>query len=210
MNLKESFRYQNFLGALMQSACGSIQNRDHAMTTKKIHRRNKVNADDEDIEEIVDVGAFTPNDTVVKFIEWLINEKCKLTSAISAAKATLSFDLDTAIEANKFRQTANSALRHMLMCTASKQTTQGRGYKFDANNEQKPYYYEIDIVSEEAYSRAEAKAFMKGIIEEADRVSSEIDAAMINTKVDYTPVYDVNESFDDIMIEFSKTLKSAE
>lgn len=51
---------------------------------------------------------------------------------------------------------------------------------------------------------------MKGIIEEADRVSSAIDAAMINTKVDYTPIYDVNESFDDIMTEFSKTEKNAE
>ena len=40
------------------------------------------------------------------------------------------------------------------------------------------------------------------MISAADKTSSEIDAAMINTMVEYEPVYDVNESFDDVMAEF--------
>lgn len=43
---------------------------------------------------------------------------------------------------------------------------------------------------------------MRDMISAADKTSAEIDAAMINTVVEYEPVYDVNESFDDVMAEF--------
>ena len=43
---------------------------------------------------------------------------------------------------------------------------------------------------------------MKEIISEADKTSSEIDAAKVNTKVEYTPVLDVNDSFEDVMNAF--------
>ena len=43
---------------------------------------------------------------------------------------------------------------------------------------------------------------MKEIISDADKTSSEIDAAKVNTKVEYTPVFDVNDSFEDVMNAF--------
>ena len=43
---------------------------------------------------------------------------------------------------------------------------------------------------------------MKEIISEADKTSSEIDAAKVNTKVEYAPVFDVNDSFEDVMNAF--------
>ena len=36
----------------------------------------------------------------------------------------------------------------------------------------------------------------------ADKVSAEIDAALINTQVEYEPPFNVNDSFDDVMEEF--------
>ena len=49
---------------------------------------------------------------------------------------------------------------------------------------------------------------MREMISKADEVSAAIDAAMINTKVDYEPVFDVNETFDDVMTDFlEKVLK---
>ena len=41
MNLKESFRYQNFLDMMMRAASASIQQRDHCLKVTKTHLRSK-------------------------------------------------------------------------------------------------------------------------------------------------------------------------
>lgn len=203
MNLKESFRYQNFLDSLMRSASSSIQSYDHGVTTVKYHRKSKANPEAEDVEETVaTLGEFFPNDDVIAFMGWLINEREKLTTAISLAKATIGFDVDAAIETNKFRQMATGAIRYMLRNTPGKRDEQGRDYKFNAEGNQTAYFYPIEVVIEDAFDREADKKIMRNIISEADKVSADIDAAMINTVVSYTPVYDVNMSFEDVMAEF--------
>lgn len=175
MNLKESFRYQNFLDMMMRAAEGEV---------------------------------FFANDDVVAFMAWLVKEREKLTTAIGAAKASIGFDIDAAIETNKFRQTVNGSIKNMLRYTPTKRVEQGRDYKFNVEGNQTPYIYEIEVVSEEAYDKTGAKTLMREMISKADEVSAAIDAAMINTKVDYEPVFDVNETFDDVMTDFlAKVLK---
>ena len=208
MNLKESFRYQNFLDMMMRAASASIQQRDHCLKVTKTHLRNKANPDASDVIETVEGEVFFANDDVVAFMTWLVKERDKLTTAIGAAKASIGFDIDAAIETNKFRQTVNSSIKSMLRYTPTKRVEQGRDYKFNVEGNQTPYIYEIEVVSEEAYDKTGAKTLMREMISKADEVSAAIDAAMINTKVDYEPVFDVNETFDDVMTDFiAKVLK---
>lgn len=203
MNLKESFRYQKFLENLMRSANMSIQSRDHCLKTTKTHLRSKANSDAEDLIEVVECeSAFSPNDDVIAFMVWLVDEREKLTTAIGKAKASVGFDIDAAVETNKFRQLLGSSVKGMLRYTPSKRVEQGRDYKFNVEGNQTPYVYDIDVVTEEAYDRTVSKKVMRNMISAADKTSAEIDAAMINTVVEYEPVYDVNESFDDVMAEF--------
>lgn len=202
MNLKESFRYQNFLEEMMCSACASIQTPNHCLKVTKTHLRNKVNPDAQDIIETVEVEPFFANDYVISFMTWLVAEREKLTTAINAAKASVDFDIDAAIETNKFRQRVNSSIKSMIRHTPTKSIESGRDYKFNVEGNQMPYVYEIEVVSEEAYNKAGAKTLMRETISRADEVSAAIDAAMINTKVDYEPVFDVNETFDDVMTDF--------
>lgn len=203
MNLKESFRYQKFLETMMRSASTSIQMAGHCLTTTKVHKKNKANSDVEDLTEVVECeSTFYANDDVIKFMSWLVGEREKLTTAIGKAKASIGFDVDAAVETNKFRQILNNSVKGMLRQTPSKRTEQGRDYKFNVEGNQTPYYYEIEVVTEEAYDRNSAKAIMREMISASDKTSAEIDAAMINTVVDYTPMYDVNDSFDDVMAEF--------
>ena len=54
MNLKESFRYQNFLDMMMRAASASIQQRDHCLKVTKTHLRNKANPDASDVTETVE------------------------------------------------------------------------------------------------------------------------------------------------------------
>ena len=208
MNLKESFRYQNFLDMMMRAASASIQQRDHCLKVTKTHLRNKANPDASDVTETVEGEVFFANDDVVAFMAWLVQEREKLTTAIGAAKASIGFDIDAAIETNKFRQTVNGSIKNMLRYTPTKRVEQGRDYKFNVEGNQTPYIYEIEVVSEEAYDKTGAKTLMREMISKADEVSAAIDAAMINTKVEYEPVFDVNETFDDVMTDFlEKVLK---
>lgn len=202
MNLKESFRYQNFLDNMLSEARCSIGARDHALVVTKNHLRNKSNPEATDFNEVIEVDDFTPNDDVIEFMLWLISEREKLTEAICKAKNSLSFCFDAALEANKFRQNVSNSIKGMLRYTSSKKTEQGRDYKFNVEGNQTPYYYDIETVTAENFNRKSAKDTVRKMIAISDSVSSEIDSAMINTIVDYVPVFDVNDSFDDVIAEF--------
>lgn len=202
MNLKESFRYQNFLENMLAYAGNSLTDREHSLTITKNHLRKKANAEAEDMMETVDVGEFFKNDDVLKFMTMLVEERSKLTNAIGKAKASIGFDLDAAIETNKFRQTVANRVKTMLRFTASKRTERGTDYKFNVEGNQTQYYYDIEVKANEAFDRSVAKDTMRKLILEADKVSAEIDSAMINAMVEYDAPFNVNDSFEDVMTDF--------
>lgn len=202
MNLKESFRYQKFLDVLMRSAGSNLHNPCHSLVTTKVHLRHAVNPEAEDMTEVVDEGEFVPNDTVLAFMAHLIDEREKLSIAIGKAKASVGFDVDAAIETNKFRQSLNGCVRQMLRQVGTKRKTKEIDYKFDINGQQVPYRYDVEITTTENYDKEAAKKLMRETIAKADEVSAAIDAAMINTTVEYEPPYDVNETFDDVLDSF--------
>ena len=202
MNLKESFRYQNFLENMLAYAGNSLTDREHSLTITKNHLRKKANAEAEDMMETVDVGEFFKNDDVLKFMTMLVEERSKLTNAIGKAKASIGFDLDAAIETNKFRQTVANRVKTMLRFTASKRTERGTDYKFNVEGNQTQYYYDIEVKANEAFDRSVAKDTMRKLILEADKVSAEIDSAMINTMVEYDAPFNVNDSFEDVLTDF--------
>lgn len=196
MNLKESFRYQNFLSSMINEAGASLTAPSHCLTTTKNHLRNKVNDGAADMQETVDVGEFPANDSVLDFMLFLIGEREKLTTAIGAAKASIGFDLDAAVETNKSRQQACRSINGMLRFKASKRTEKGTDYKFNAEGNQTTYY------TAEAFDRAKAKNAVRDLISKADETSAAIDSAMINTHVEYEPPFNVNDTFEDVMAEF--------
>ena len=84
MNLKEAFRYQNFLEGILDAASRSIYSSEHCLVVKREHLRNAVNPEAENENEIVKVDEFFSNDDVLKFIEYAITQKTALTEAIGA------------------------------------------------------------------------------------------------------------------------------
>ena len=205
MNLKESFRYQKFLDTMMNQARRSLCDPDHILNVTKKHLRNAANPDAENVEEVIELDTpFFPNDDVIRFMEWLVDERQKLSVAIGRAKASVGFDIDAAIEANKFRQIVYGGIKSMLAYNSSKSKTQGRDYRFNINGDQTPYYYDIEVTKEEAFDREASRAVMRKMITDADQVSADIDAALINIQVNYVPKFDVNESFNDVMAVFTE------
>lgn len=205
MNLKESFRYQNYLEGLMQSAGNSLTNSEHCLSVVKTHLRSKANSEAQDVTEAVDCGEFYANDDVLQLMLYLIGEREKLTVAIDRAKSTIGFDIDAAIETNKFRQSVAGRIKSMLRYTGSKRTERGTDYTFNVERNQTQYFYDIEVVSTEAFNRDSAKKIMRDLLAQADKVSAEIDAAMINTPVEFDAPFNVNDSFEDVMESFGKT-----
>ena len=204
MNLKEAFRYQNYLESLMKNAQNSIVQRDHCLKVTETHLRSKANPDAIDVvKEAETTEDFFPNDDVIRLLVWLITEREKLSVAINKAKQTIGFDIDAAVESNKFRQRACVGIKGMLIYKASKCVRTGQDYKFNNEGVQTPYVYEVEAVYEEAFDRQKSKEIMRSMLSEADEVSAKIDQAMVNTLVDYDVVYDVNESFEDVMEKFA-------
>lgn len=209
MNLKEAFRYQKFLDSMMQQATNAMRNKTLCLDTEKTHYYNKADASLTDVVEAEEKNVQYTVEDLVALGHILIAERHKLTHAINVAKANADVDIDAYVEMNKFAMRMISGYRTILSFQSGKHKERGSGYRLNGEGNQTGYVYDIDVIDTEAYDRKEIKRQLHDVSVRADEVSSQIDSAMVNTQVDYEPVYDVNETLDDIMAEFVQKRENA-
>lgn len=207
MNLKESFRYQNFLEGLLTTAQAYIYMPDHLYDVTKTHHKNKANPDADDDVETIDNGTTFKVDDIIKFIVHIITEKEKLSEAICAAKDALNFDIDSAIASNKSKQKVVQSLRRALNHKEVITKERGTDYKFNVEGNQSPYYYEIEVKKTLAFSKENVKRACRALITSADDASRKVDEALVNTNVQlYDPPYEVNDTFEDVVTQFLESI----
>ena len=202
MNLKESYRYANYLDRLLITADTYLRNKGFVTTTEQNHLRSKANPDAQDeivaVQKPYDVD-FKPND-IIDFVVKVINEKEKLFSVIADAKARTEINIDNAVAMNKKKQSFVNTLNSIVSIKPSETQSMGKDYKFDINNEQKPYSYQIISKTSIDFDRNSAKGLIKKYNKECDEISSKLDEIEITTQVDFTPLFDVNDSFEDLVV----------
>lgn len=202
MNLKDAFRYQKFLNKLSEDAICSITNRENCLRTTKAHKRSSVKPDaDNYVETIDNENPFTVDD-LIAFMKELAIEKEYLTCQINIAKNSCDFDIDSLIESNKIKQNMCNAIKTALGIIPLSYTEKAKDYKFDINGTQIPYYYDVEVDEERTFDTNKTKAIMKNAIADCDRTSKLIEKMMINTEVNYPATYDVNDDFNDIVVDF--------
>ena len=201
MNLKESYRYANYLDNLL-STYYYLQNKGFVTTTKQKHLRSKANS--EAIDEVIeiqkpyDVG-FSPND-VINFVVDVINEKELLVDAIARAKSDTEINIDNAISMNKRKQSFMGTLSTIAKIKPSEKITQGTDYKFNQQDgNQIRYYYNIEETTTIDFDRNDVKALIKKYSKECDDISAKLDAIEINTIVEHTQKYDISDTFEDLV-----------
>ncbi|MBQ2884683.1 MAG: hypothetical protein IJE43_13045 [Alphaproteobacteria bacterium] len=202
MNLKESYRYANYLDDLLNKASSYLRNDKFVTTTKQEHLRSKVNS--EATDEVIDVQKpydveFTPND-VINFAVKVLAEKEKLADAIAIAKANAEINIDTAIALNKKKQYFANTLEALSNIKPRQRTTSGKAYRFNINNEQVPYTYDIEETTTIDFNRNDVRNLVKKYLKEADEISAKLDAIEINTQVLFECSWDVNDNFEDIVV----------
>ena len=102
MILKEAFRYQNYLSSLFTETVGYLSREDFITTTTQEHNRKKSNPDADNEKVVVQKSynvEFKPSD-LIDFTIQLIDEKQRLSDAITEVKKATSFDIDAAMSMN--------------------------------------------------------------------------------------------------------------
>lgn len=131
MNLKEAFRYQKFLDSMMENARMMLCVRENCMTTVEKHLRSAVIPSAPDEEITPEPTDYIGSDKMLAFSLSIVEEKQKLSDAISKAKAAAGIDIDAAIEVNKMRQSLAASLRSVLANKSSKRKGTSYGYYFN-------------------------------------------------------------------------------
>ena len=201
MNLKESYRYANYLDGLLSTAYTYLRNKGFVTTTVEEHLRSKSNPDVEDetieVQKPFDVE-FLPND-VIDFVVKVIEEKEKLSESIAEAKSTTEINIDNAISMNKKKQGFVSVLNGIADIKPSETKTTAKGYKFDINCEQKPYVYDVNRKTIIDFDRTDVRNLIKKYLKETDEISAKLDLIEITTQVDFIPKWDINEKFEELV-----------
>lgn len=207
MNLKEAFRYQNKLGALMDEA-QSILGRDENITkVENTYLRKKV-FDGAENETVIDTPPTEFADRItdiVRFLMALMEQREVLSKAIHAAKNTLPIDMDSEVGLNAKRQEIARVLKRMSDVRSSEVVINGggTGYRFNQEGNQVTYRCDVKRVTTINFDRKSVRNFAAEMNRKADAVSSELDRCLVNAEVSYEAPFDVNDSFAEIFGAFA-------
>lgn len=199
MNLKEAFRYQNKLQALMTEAESILMN-DRNITkvqTTVFHKKAIPELENEVTDEVAPSEYADRINDVVAFLLHLLDEHEKLAKGIHDAKAALPIDMDNEVSLNGKRQRIASTLRRMVDLRSSEQLIPGggTGYRFNAEGNQVSYRCDAKRVTTINFDRNKMRSNLSALSKKSDEISAELDRCMVNSQVAYEVPYDVNDSF---------------
>lgn len=190
MNLKEAFRYQNKLQALLDEAQGILDCDSNVTNVANTYLRHKVMAEAED-ETILDLPQteYAQQITdIARFMLYLLEEKSRLFAAIRKAKDALDMDMDSEVSLNAARQSVARTFKRMNDLRSSEQLLSGggTGYRFNAEGNQISYCCDVKRVTTINYDRKVIHAALSKLNRQADETSNRLDLCLVTSKVDYT------------------------
>ena len=199
MNLKEAFRYQNKLQALMDEAQGILSCDANVTKVENTYLRHKVmsEAQDETVLIAPETEYYEQITGVAQFLLYLLEEKGKLFAAIRKAKDALDVDMDSEVSLNAARQSLARTFKWMNDLRSSEQTISngGTGYRFNAEGNQISYRCDVRRVTTINYDRNVIRRALGRLNKLADETSTKLDLCLVTSKVEYEPPFDVNASF---------------
>lgn len=204
MNLKEAFRYQKFLTNMIDAAVCRLANDDYLVNTTKVHNLSELGDGRENQTEEIEPVYDVPAETVIEFISRITREKEHLSEEIATTKRGATDDIDVLREVNITIRSACRGLEYAARAKTVKKKMQEMTYRFDANGVQQPCRYSVDVTKEPAVDVDNVRTELSRLRAEADKNSEAIDLAMVTTKVAYVPIFDVNDSYDNVIADFYK------
>ena len=212
MNLKEAFRCQNKLKALMDEAESILEDKRNITEVKvtTLYSRVVPERENEVTVEAAPSEYADRIDAVAAFLLDLLHEREKLSQAIRTAKAQLPIDMDSEVSLNTRRQAAACVLRTMVDLRGSETMRPGGavGYRFNAEGNQISYCCDVKRVTTINYDRKVIHAALSRLNRQADETSNRLDLCLVTSKVDYTVPFDVNASFAEAFETYLENAKN--
>ena len=209
MNLKEAFRFQNKLQSMMDEAQSILGSTANITKVQNTYLRKKVMTEAEN-ETTIDAPATEYSEQitlVAEFLLHLVSEREKLSVAIFHAKAGLDLPagLDGEVSLNSKRQEVAGLFRRMAGLRSSEVLIPngGTGYRFNNEGNQVSYRCDVKRVTTINFDRNKIRKMCGDLSKKADEVSAALDSVMVNTQVEYTVPFDVNDTFAEAFEEFA-------
>ena len=209
MNLKEAFRFQNKLQSMMDEAQSILGSTANITKVQNTYLRKKVMPEAEN-ETTIDAPATEYSEQitlVAEFLLHLLSEREKLSVAIFQAKAGLNLPagLDGEVSLNSKRQEVAGLFRRMagLRSTEVLIPNGGTGYRFNNEGNQVSYRCDVKRVTTINFDRNKIRKMCGDLSKKSDEVSAALDSVLVNTQVEYTVPFDVNDTFAEAFEEFA-------
>ena len=206
MNLKDAFRAQNKLQALMDEAGEILQDRGNTLKVTTTHLRSKVMPEAQDaVTEDAAPSEYAEHiNQVAVFLMAMLVEREKLSAAICNAKSKLPLDMDSETGLNRVRQGLADIFRRMAVLRNSEVVVAngGSGYRFNGEGNQVSYRCDAKRVTTINFDRNKIRGMATELGRKADEVSAKLDQCIVNTVVDYSLPFEMNDSFDTILSDF--------
>lgn len=206
--LKEAFRYQNFLEAMIQNCDRYLRDSNNVMKIIEEHHRSKVQpeAQDEKKDNIADRPLAVSADTLIDFMFRIYLEKESLSKAINDAKNQHCADMDMNMALNKTRQRIVDRLKSVAALKSRKTTNKGSAYCFNNDGNQVEYYYDIEVTSVPEFDRSKVKKLIQEMAGKSDTISTRIDYYLSSVPVNFDPSFDINSSFEELVEEYNESV----
>ena len=205
MNLKDAFRAQNKLQALMDEASCILQDRDNTLKVTTTHLRSKVMPEAQDaVTEDTAPSEYAEHiNQVAVFLMAMLVEREKLSAATCAAKSKLPLDMDSETGLNRVRQNLADIFRRMAVLRNSEVVLSngGSGYRFNGEGNQVSYRCDAKRVTTINFDRNKIRGMATELGRKADEVSAKLDQCIVNTVADYSLPFEMNDSFNGILSE---------
>ena len=202
MNLKEAFRFQNKLQALIEEAQRHLGNDQNVLKVKTTYLRSKAmeGAEDEVIEENLTSQFAGRANELMAFLFYLLAQKEMLAKAIHEAKMKLPIDMDSETTLNAQRQRIAGIFSYLVNLRSSEKPVPGggTGYRFNVEGNQVTYRCDVRKVTTIDFDRNAARRYLSALNKKSDEVSAEIDRCIVNYDVEYTAPFDVNDTFEEV------------
>ena len=209
MNLKEAFRFQNKLQSMMDEAQSILGSTANITKVQNTYLRKKVMPEAEN-ETTIDAPATEYSEQitlVAEFLLHLLSEREKLSVAIFQAKAGLNLPagLDGEVSLNSKRQEVAGLFRRMAGLRSSEVLIPngGTGYRFNNEGNQVSYRCDVKRVTTINFDRNKIRKLCGDLSKKSDEVSAALDSVLVNTQVEYTVPFDVNDTFAEAFEAFT-------
>lgn len=216
MNLKEAFRFQNKLQSMMDEAQTILGVNSNITKVQNTYLRHKVMAEVED-ETTVDAPSTEYGEKITELAEFLLHlltEREKLSATIYKAKAGLELTsgLDGEVSLNGKRQDIAGLFRRMTSLRNGEVLIPngGTGYRFNNEGNQVSYRCDVKRVTTINFDRNKIRKMCADLSKKSDETSAALDAALVNTVVEYEAPFDVNETFAEAFEAFAGIEPKAE